>query len=95
MTSDYLECRTEAVQKIESTQQELATMYQRLATLVAVQNEMTLRIDSQMDTVLENVKAGHNSLLKTLENVSGNRWLILKMFVALIICSIFFIVFVA
>ena len=95
MTSDYLESRTEAVQKIESTQQELATMYQRLATLVAVQNEMTLRIDSQMDTVLENVKAGHNSLLKTLENVSGNRWLILKMFVALIICSIFFIVFVA
>lgn len=95
MTSDYLESRTEAVQKIESTQQELATMYQRLATLVAVQNEMTLRIDSQMDTVLENVKAGHSSLLKTLENVSGNRWLILKMFVALIICSIFFIVFVA
>ena len=95
MTSDYLESRTEAVQKIESTLQELATMYQRLATLVAVQNEMTLRIDSQMDTVLENVKAGHNSLLKTLENVSGNRWLILKMFVALIICSIFFIVFVA
>lgn len=94
-TDQYLRSRAEAVQNIEQTIQELTQMYQRLATLVSLQNEVVVRIDDGMEHTLENVKAGHSELLKYFDNVSSNRWLILKVFALLILFAIFFIVFIA
>jgi syntaxin 5 len=94
-SSEYLESRAEAVEQIESTIQELGQMYHKLATIVSMHGEMAIRIDSDMDTALDNVNRGHSELLKMMESVSANRWLILKVFVTLILFAIFFIIFVA
>ena len=70
-------------------------IYKRLATIVASQEEVAIRIDENMDATLDNVDGAHKELLKYFENISGNRWLIIKIFLFLIIFSIFFAVFVA
>lgn len=95
MSSEYLENRAEAVENIERTIQELGQMYQRLATIVSMQNEMAIRIDADMELALDNVNKGHSELLRLFENVSSNRWLILKVFATLILFAILFILFVA
>jgi syntaxin 5 len=95
LSVDYLQGRQEAVEQIESTIQELGQMYQKLATIVSMQNETAIRIDSDMDTALDNVNKGQAELQKLFESVSSNRWLILKVFVTLILFAIFFIIFVA
>lgn len=94
-SNQYLESRAEAVEQIEQTIHELGHMYQKLATIVSMQNEMAIRIDADMESALDNVNRGHSELLKMFESVSSNRWLILKVFVALILFAIFFIIFVA
>jgi len=43
-SNQYLSSRAEAVHSIESTITELGQMYSRLATLVSIQNEHTIRL---------------------------------------------------
>jgi syntaxin 5 len=53
------------------------------------------RIDENMDESLTNVEGAQNQLLKYLDNISSNRWLILKIFMVLITFLLIFVVFVA
>lgn len=92
---EYLSQRAQAVESIEKTIVELGQMYQRLVSIVHMQEEITLRIDEHMDTALHHVIEGETELTKHLASVSGYKWLIFKVFFILIAFIIFFMVFVA
>jgi syntaxin 5 len=94
-SDDYLTSRAQAVENIESTIVELGEMYKRLVHIVGMQEEITLRIDANMDSALENMDMGHQQLLTYYDKISGSRWLILKVFAVLLAFLIFFMIFVA
>ncbi|GJP36431.1 hypothetical protein CLOM_g20940 [Closterium sp. NIES-68] len=91
----YMSSRSEALQNVETTIVELSTIFRDLATMVAQQGEMAIRIDQDMDDTLTNVEGAQGALLKYLNNISSNRWLIIKIFFVLIIFLLIFVVFVA
>lgn len=93
--SSYLDSRQEALQNVERTITELGGIFQQLATMVSEQGELAIRIDENIDDTLANVDNAQTQLLKYLNTVSSNRWLILKLFGILMAFFTFFIIFVA
>eukprot|EP00898_Chlorokybus_atmophyticus_P005404 jgi/Chlat1/5865/Chrsp4S06381 len=91
----YLQSRAEALQNVESTIAELSSIFTQLATMVAQQGEVAIRIDENMDETLANVDNAQTHLLKYLSRLSSNRWLIMKVFFVLIMFLVIFVVFVA
>jgi len=89
----YIASRTEAVESIEQTIVELQGIFQQLATIVAEQGEMMRRIDDNVDAAVANVGGAQEQLLKYLQKISGNRWLVVKVFLVLIVFVIIFVVF--
>ncbi|PIN20640.1 SNARE protein SED5/Syntaxin 5 [Handroanthus impetiginosus] len=85
--------RTVALQNVESTISELSGIFTHLATMVAQQGELAIRIDDNMDESLANVEGASNALLKYLNKISSNRWLMIKIFLVLILFLVIFIVF--
>ncbi|XP_050385208.1 syntaxin-31 [Argentina anserina] len=92
---NYSESRVTALQNVESTISELSGVFTHLATMVAHQGELAIRIDDNMDESLTNVEGAHSALLRNLNRISSNRWLIIKIFFILIFFLIVFIFFVA
>jgi len=88
----YLEERANAMQSIESTIVELGTIFNQLATMVSQQEEMITRIDTNVNDTSLNVNAAHESLLQYFQSVSGNRWLMFKIFGVLFIFFLLFVV---
>ncbi|KUF79253.1 Syntaxin-31 [Phytophthora nicotianae] len=78
--------------QVESTIVEITGMYTRMATMVAEQGEIISRIDDDMDIAQTNVEAAHGELLKLFNMVQGNRSLILKIFLVLILVIFLFVV---
>ncbi|KAI5081641.1 hypothetical protein GOP47_0001384 [Adiantum capillus-veneris] len=95
LQDSYMQSRAEALQNVESTIMELGSIFTQLATMVAQQGEIALRIDENMDETLGNVEGAQGALLKYLNRISSNRWLILKIFFVLIVFLLIFVVFVA
>ncbi|CAM6116575.1 unnamed protein product [Calypogeia fissa] len=91
----YMQSRAEALQSVESTIVELSNIFTQLATMVAQQGELAIRIDENMDDTLANVEGAQGALLKYLNRISSNRWLIIKIFFVLVIFMLIFVVFVA
>ncbi|KAL2543917.1 syntaxin [Forsythia ovata] len=91
----YMQSRSEALQNVESTIQELGNIFNQLATLVSQQGEIAIRIDENMDDTLSNVEGAQGALLKYLKSVSSNRWLMIKIFFVVILFLMFFMFFVA
>ena len=87
--------RARAMQSVEATIAELSDVFKQLAFLVHEQGEHIVRIDSNVAEAELNVEAAHSELVKALQSVSSNRWLMLKIFGILIVFFIFFVVFVA
>jgi syntaxin 5 len=81
----YIEERGQAIDMISQTINELGSMFVQLAQMVQEQGEQIQRIDADTEDVLENVEGAQAELLKYLSRVSGNRWLIAKMFGVLMI----------
>ena len=52
--------------------------------MVSEQSEMIERIDANTEDVVDNVEGAQKELLKYWSRVSGNRWLIAKMFGVLV-----------
>ncbi|KAL4295472.1 hypothetical protein GQ457_12G032800 [Hibiscus cannabinus] len=93
---DYTQGRAVALQNVESTISELSGIFTHLATMVAQQGELAIsRIDEDMDQSLANVEGARNSLLRHLNQISSNRWLLIKIFAAIIFFLVIFIIFVA
>jgi len=86
----YHQERAQTVQSIEKAIVELAHMYERVAELVIEQGAVAERLDSNVQTSLENVEYGIGELNKYLSSVSTNRWLIIKVFAILIFFAMLF-----
>ncbi len=81
----YIQQRSDAIVAIESTISELGSIFGQLATMVSEQSEMIQRIDQNTEDVVDNVAGAQRELLKYWGRVSGNRWLVAKMFGVLMI----------
>ncbi|KAI3517417.1 hypothetical protein L1887_16631 [Cichorium endivia] len=92
---NYSQNRAVALQSVESTITELSGIFTNLATMVAHQGELAIRIDDNMEETLSNVEGARGALLKYLNRISSNRWLIIKIFVILILFLIIFLFFLA
>jgi syntaxin 5 len=77
--------RSNAVEAIESTIQELGGIFSQLATMVAEQRETVQRIDANTEDVAINVSGAQRELLKYYARVSSNRWLMIKCFGIIIV----------
>ncbi|ERF73965.1 hypothetical protein EPUS_05388 [Endocarpon pusillum Z07020] len=79
-TNTYIQQRGEAIEAIERTINELGGIFGQLASMVSEQSEMIQRIDANTEDVVDNVQGAQRELLKYWSRVSGNRWLVAKMF---------------
>lgn len=95
LQDSYMQSRAEALQNVESTIHELGSIFNQLATLVSQQGEIAIRIDENMDDTLTNVEGAQGALLKYLNSISSNRWLMIKIFFVLIFFLMVFLFFVA
>ncbi|CAN1173801.1 SYP31 [Linum perenne] len=87
--------RASALHNVESTISELGGIFTHLATMVAQQGELAIRIDDNMDESLSNVEGARSALLQHLNQISSNRWLLIKIFAIIIFFLMVFIFFVA
>ena len=83
------------MQNIEKTIVELGGIFSQLAHMIKEQEEIMVRIDSNVEDVAANVEAGHGEILKYFQSVTSNRWLMIKVFGVLIFFFIFFVIFMA
>ncbi|EFA80909.1 t-SNARE family protein [Heterostelium album PN500] len=90
---DYSQSRLRTAETISSTIHQLESIFHQLANLVQQQGEVIERIDTNIDDSLMNVGRGHDSLLKTLADISSNRGLIFRIFLVLIVFIVIFVVF--
>ncbi|KAM7276756.1 hypothetical protein ACFE04_018622 [Oxalis oulophora] len=95
LQDSYMQSRAEALQNVESTIHELGSIFNQLATLVSQQGEIAIRIDENMDDTVSNVEGAQGALLKYLNSISSNRWLMIKIFFVLIFFLMVFLFFVA
>ncbi|KAK8604805.1 hypothetical protein V6N13_082277 [Hibiscus sabdariffa] len=95
LQDSYMQSRAEALQNVESIIHELGTIFNQLATLVSQQGEIAIRIDENMDETMGNVEGAQGALLKHLNNISSNRWLMIKIFLVLMFFLMLFLFFVA
>lgn len=73
---------------------ELGSIFQRLSEMVAEQGELAIRIDENVEDTLSNVTSAQAQLVKYLNTISSNRWLILKVFGVLFVFLVMFMVFI-
>ncbi|XP_024991816.1 syntaxin-31 [Cynara cardunculus var. scolymus] len=92
---NYSQNRAVALQSVESTITELSGIFTNLATMVAHQGELAIRIDDNMEETMSNVEGARGALLKHLNRISSNRWLLIKIFAILIFFLIIFLFFLA
>ncbi|RKP18546.1 syntaxin-5 [Rozella allomycis CSF55] len=91
-SNQYLEARSEAIQNIESTIAELGGIFQQLSRMVMEQGDTVQRIDADIENMQFNVQQGEQQLLRYLQNISSNRWLMFRIFAIIIL---FFVLFVS
>ncbi|KAL4975216.1 t-SNARE [Aspergillus desertorum] len=84
-SNSYIQSRGEAIDAIERTINELGGIFGQLAQMVSEQSEMIQRIDANTEDVVDNVQGAQRELMKYWTRVSGNRWLLAKMFGVLMI----------
>ncbi|KAG9153193.1 hypothetical protein Leryth_020596 [Lithospermum erythrorhizon] len=91
----YMQSRAEALHNVESTIHELGNIFTQLATMVSQQGELTIRIDENMEDTLANVEGAQGQLVRYLNSISSNRWLMIKIFFVLVVFLMIFLFFVA
>lgn len=95
LQDSYMQSRAEALHNVESTIHELGTIFTQLATMVSQQGELAIRIDENMEDTLSNVEGAQGQLMRYLNSISSNRWLMIKIFFVLIAFLMIFLFFVA
>lgn len=89
----YASSRAEAAENITRTITELQGIFSQLANLVAEQGDLINRIDHNVDMTLDHTERAQTEISKYYASVSSNRWLIVKMFIALVFFVVLFVVF--
>lgn len=92
---NYLASRNQALHEVESAIRDIGGIFQQLAHMVEEQGELAIRIDENVDETLSNVDSAQDQLLKYLNSISSNRWLIMKIFFVLMLFLVVFVVFIA
>uniref|UniRef100_A0A2P2M4F9 Uncharacterized protein MANES_16G064900 n=1 Tax=Rhizophora mucronata TaxID=61149 RepID=A0A2P2M4F9_RHIMU len=95
LQDSYMQSRAEALHNVESTIHELSNIFTQLATMVSQQGELAIRIDENIDETLTNVEGAQGQLVRYLNSISSNKWLMIKIFFVLIVFLVIFLVFVA
>lgn len=90
----YLSSRQEQLRNVENTIVELGTIFSTLSNMIAEQGELAIRIDENIEDTLSNVTGAQAQLLKYLNSISSNRWLIMKVFMVLMVFLVLFVVFI-
>lgn len=93
--SEYHEQRAEMAQVVESKFAEVLNMVSHLAGLVDEQRQTIITINSNIEESIDNVEGAIAQLQKYLGSLSGNRWLMIKVFALLIFFAIIFTIFIA
>lgn len=91
--TSYLESRSTALRGIESSINEIGHIFTQLSRMIAEQGEQVQRIDANIEDVHVNVHRGHQELVKYMQYVMSNRWLMVKIFAVLVVFLVFFNVF--
>jgi syntaxin 5 len=76
----YISARSEAIDAIERTINELGGIFGQLAQMVSEQGEMVQRIDQDVEETVVHIEGAQAELMKYWKSVSSNRMLFLKMF---------------
>ncbi|XP_027071348.1 syntaxin-32 [Coffea arabica] len=95
LQDSYMQSRAEALHNVESTIHELSNIFTQLATMVSQQGEIAIRIDENMEDALANVEGAQGQLVRYLNSISSNRWLMIKIFFVLVVFLMIFLFFVA
>ncbi|CAN1331316.1 SYP32 [Linum perenne] len=82
LQDSYMQSRAEALHNVESTIHELGNIFTQLATM-------------NMDETLSNVEGAQGQLVRYLNSISSNRWLMIKIFFVLVVFLMIFLFFVA
>ncbi|KAF9900711.1 cis-Golgi t-SNARE syntaxin [Linnemannia zychae] len=80
----YVQNRSTAIEAVESTLQELGGIFQQLAQMVAEQRDAVQRIEANAEDIELNINEAQNQLLRYYRNISSDRWLMIKVFLAII-----------
>lgn len=91
----YAQSRAEAVENVQRVIGELASIFQRVATMITHQEEMIQRIDQDLDTSMVHIREGQGELLNLYNRISSNRTLIIKVFLILMAFIMFFVFFLS
>jgi syntaxin 5 len=92
LETEYLKGRSESIKNIEKMLGEVAVIFQRISTLVQMQETMIDRIDKHTEDTLVNVTKGKKHLISIYDNISSNRRMIFTVFFILLIFSVMYIV---
>eukprot|EP01127_Copromyxa_protea_P001332 TRINITY_DN11352_c0_g1_i1.p1 TRINITY_DN11352_c0_g1~~TRINITY_DN11352_c0_g1_i1.p1 ORF type:complete len:296 (-),score=71.53 TRINITY_DN11352_c0_g1_i1:154-1041(-) len=93
--NDFILERADQVEDVRKQIKEVYEIFTQLAGLVHHQGEQIRRIEDNMDATVDYAESAHKNLLKTLESLSGNRKLILKVFAMLTFFVVLFMLFFA
>lgn len=86
--------RYDIVRNVEQSINEISQMYVRLSEILAAQDYDVFRIDANTEDALTSIKEGHNQLLKYYDRIKGNKCLMLKIFLVIIVFSLIFILII-
>jgi len=89
----YYESREKAVSEVEQTIGELGTIFQRLAGMIAQQQELVERIDEDVESALTNANNTRDYLTDVYNSVSSNRGMYMKLGAIFLFFLILFTVF--
>lgn len=87
--------RVDEAQAIEKTMGEISGMMNRLGQMVYNHRLLINNIDQNTDIALGNVERGSKEVKDIMENVKGNRGLLLRIFFIIIVVSVIYILFFA
>ena len=89
--SNYYQRRLNEVQTIEKTMSEISSMMNRLSQMTYEHSSMIEHIDENTRLSYENVEKGSKEVESILAQVQGNRCLLIKIFVILIVTAVAYI----
>merc|ERR1712202_96977 len=93
--TNYTQQRAEEAEQIEGQLTEISRMMGKLATIVHDQRQTILTISENVEDATLHVEGAIEQLQKYLSSLSGDRWLMIKVFALLIFLAIIFTVFIA
>lgn len=91
--TQYFDAREKAVTEVERTIGELGTLFKRLSTMIAEQQELVERVDEDIESATSNANRAKDALMKAYEKVSSNKGMYLKISAIVVLFILFFTLF--